>query len=256
MGPRFRRADQECDHRSRTERNGSDIPVPVRLVGYDAAGQHADRGRTQKSGKSKIGDGELDAVQRLQGDHREIGDPTRGKVQQREKHGQAENCRREQNADRQTGRRRRAGDGGPGCHRDIVESPGKAERHGDGGPHQAGKIQRGTHPRMATDKKNDRRRDGTPQIAGECMEGERAANARRLDRRAEDRIIGRVVDRVGNPGERAGRQQPAGIREQAERAVRHAGQAKPGHQHTPRADIGPPPSPSVPAPARTRRWTR
>ena len=82
-----------------------------------------------------------------------------------------------------------------------------------------------------SDAQQDRWRKGGARIARERVDGERTAHPVFIDAGRKQRVIGRMVDAVGEAGEAHRNQQPAVAREQTQRKETAAAEDQPERQH-------------------------
>ena len=141
---------------------------------------------------------------------RKIGDAARRQAEQDEEEDEAQQRRGEERGTA-AGRRPPAVPGLARMQEALAFDRGSQEkRQGKERPDQSGGDQRRSHAEMRGEDQHRHRRRRIAEHAGAGMDREGTADARRPHSRREDRIIGRVVDGIGDP-QQPGRDEEPGI---------------------------------------------
>ena len=109
------------------------------------------------------------------------------------------------------------------------------QRHHD--TDRAGRDQRAETADQRDQRGHDRRRDRAAEVAGKGVDRKRASHPRFVHMRRQDRVVGRMVDAVGDAEQHGARDQPGIAQMQAEHDEGEAAQGQAEQQDDARADM-------------------
>ncbi len=205
-------------------------------VDGEASREHADRAEQQVGAQRDVAELDRHVEQRLERDGSEIHDTDAG----RRLHGEKGEARQNRPGEQQLApvhHRALVGARLGGVVRPVGEILAQHEESDGDHESQCGSQEESAAPADQRLREQDRRRSNrAAEQAGKGVDRKRAAHALAGNVVRKERVVGRVVDRVAESGQREhGDQEPVGMNEADEREGDRA-QHQPGDQHCKRAD--------------------